>query len=531
MNWLAEQCVLAFGWRRALILILAGALAALSMPPVFMLPALFVAMPIWVWCLDGAEKNSGWRRLFGPAFTVGFSFGLGYFGTSLHWLGAAFFVDAGAMLAVMPLAILVLAAVMALFWGFASSLAHLMWSASSSRVVALAVTLSLAEFTRGHVFTGFPFNLLGYAFTANDTMLQITSVIGIYGLTFVAALVSLLPALIWPADDRSLRTRLVPFFVAIGLLVTQLGYGQWRLSANQVELRTDMRIRLVQPAVSQADKWRFGGERAVLDRLISLSEAQIGPNDAGLIGATHLIWPEAALPLFLSDYPEALARIAQMLPPGTILLTGMPRLDNLGGADAPNFNSILAINDTGEIVATYDKTHLVPVGEFLPFRELAANLGLRQFVPGIKGWTHGETRRLQSPPQTPAFLPLICYEAIFSGDLGAIVDDAQFILNVTNDAWFDGSIGPAQHFHHARVRAVEHGLPMIRAANTGISAIIDPLGRVSQQLMAGQAGVLNAQIAHRLAPTMFSRFGHWPLFGALTVFGCLAWVRRRKTHR
>src|SRR5690606_2373312 len=168
MTWLAEPTMLSHGWRRFLLLLVAGAVAGLSLPPFFILPALFLTMPIWVWALDGAERRKGWRRIFGPAFTIGFAFGWGYFTVAFHWLGAAFFVDGGWFLAAMPPAILALAALIALFWGFASALAHLTWSHGGARIVGLASWLAVAEFARGHVFTGFPFDLLGYALTGSE---------------------------------------------------------------------------------------------------------------------------------------------------------------------------------------------------------------------------------------------------------------------------------------------------------------------------------------------------------------------------
>ena len=533
MTRLAQFCILAYGWRRALLMALAGAVAALSMPPLFFLPALFVALPLWVWCLDGAETGSGWKRLFGSAFFIGFFFGLGYFLVAIHWVGAAFFVDGGIMLALMPVAVLAMAAALALFWGVASAIAHLFWYNSPLRIVVLAITLSAAEFARGHLFTGFPFDLLGYALTANETMMQLTALVGVYGLTILAALIALTPALVWPADDRALTARLMPFFAALVVLAAQLGFGQYRLNTIQVAERNDMRLRLVQPNISQADKWRPGAREFVLDRLLSLSDSRTGPADTGLTGITHLVWPESALPFFLGDYPGALVDIAAMLPPGTTLLTGMPRRDALattkGGAD---YNSILAINADGEIVSTYDKTHLVPVGEYLPFKSFFQALGVTQFVPGARGWTAGEARRLMRTPTTPEFLPLICYEAIFSGDLGEGVDKAQFILNVTNDGWFDGSIGPAQMFHFARVRAAEHGIPMVRVANTGFTALIDPLGRLQNVLTPAEIGVIDVTMPRRIAHTFFSKWTNWPFLFAL-MFGVVIvmWDKRRISHR
>ena len=521
MSRIAEFCILAFGWRRALIMLGAGAIAAMSMPPLNFLPALFFAMPLWIWCLDGAERGTGWRLVFGHPFGIGFFFGLGYFVVSIHWIGAAFFVEGGWELALMPFAVLALASVLAVFWGLASALAHVFWSHSPLRILALGAALAGAEFLRGHVLSGLPFDLLGYALSANETMMQATSLIGIYGLTFVAAVISLSPALIWPADERDWTTRLVPFFASLLILAGQLAFGQYRLNSIEILERSDMRLRLVQPNIEQAMKWQAGAREFVLERLLSLSEARNTPAGTGLTGITHVVWPEAALPFFLSDYPDALVSIAQMLPPGTTLLTGAPRTDPLQGIDGADFNSILAINSDGETLASYDKTHLVPFGEYLPLQGFLEKLGFSQFVAGSRGWTPGDARRLMKTPSTPAFLPLICYEAMFSGDLGSGISRAQFMLNLTNDGWFDGSVGPAKLFQFARVRAVEHGVPMVRVANTGFSAMIDPLGRLSAQIAPRQAGFIDVNMPERLESTFFSRFTNWPFLLAL-IFSALA---------
>ena len=531
MNWIAQTCLLAFGWRRILLMVMAGAVAALSMPPLFFLPALFFAMPLWVWCLDGAERKRGWLKLFGPAFQIGFSFGLGYFSVSLHWIGTAFFVDGGWTLALMPLAILALAAMLSLFWGLASALAHLFWSHSFGRIFILTSALSIAEYARGHLFSGFPFDVPGYALTANETMMQLASLVGIYGLTFLAFLMSFLPALVWPADQRPLNIRLAPMFAVLAILAGQLVFGQFRLRDTPVDQRRDMRLRLVQPGVSQIEKWQPGSSQKVLQRLMDLSRSQTGPNDTGLIGITHLIWPEAALPFFLPDFPQALVQISRLLPPGTTLLTGAPRREQVLAGDAREFNSILMINSDGEIVASYDKTHLVPVGEYLPFEKYLAPLGLKQFVSANKGWSQGETPRLLRGPTTPPFVPLICYEAIFSADLGPGANQAEFILNLTNDAWFDGSIGPEQHFHHARVRAVEQGLSMVRAANSGKSAAIDPLGRIVASMDPGETGVIDFSMPESLGGTFFSRYLNGPFFLLVGMAALLGAFASRKRSR
>ncbi|GLQ12333.1 apolipoprotein N-acyltransferase [Devosia yakushimensis] len=518
MTWLAETAMLSHGWRRFLLLVVAGAIAGLSIPPLFIVPALFVTFPIWVWCLDGAERKGGLRRLFGPAFTIGFAFGWGYFTVAFHWLGAAFFVDGGVMIALMPFAILALAAMIAFFWGLASALAHLLWSHGPWRILTLATFLTMAEWARGHVLTGFPFDLLGYALTPTDEMMQITSVIGIYGLTFVAALMAMTPALIWPADNRNLSRRLLPFFLTIGVIAAQLGYGYNRLAGTVATPRQDVSMRLVQPLVYEHADWGQADPVALIDRLIMLSDMRMNPEDKGLADITHLVWPESSLPFFLSTYPDALARIARMLPDGAMLLAGAPRQQYEPGATqsaGPPFNSLLAIDSNGEVVASYDKSHLVPFGEFLPFQDFFGRLGIKQFVPGAEGWGHGDVRRrLMALPNTPKFLALICYEILFSGDLGDVTG-AQYLLNITNDAWFDGSIGPAQHAHHARVRAVEEGMSLIRAANSGLTFATDPLGRIKAQLAPMQMAALDVRPDQRLASTVFAQVRYWPLLIAL----------------
>jgi apolipoprotein N-acyltransferase len=524
MTWLAETAMLSHGWRRFLLLLVAGAIAGLSVPPFFILPALFVAMPIWVWALDGAERLRGWRRFFGPAFSIGFAFGLGYFLVAFHWLGAAFFIDGGWVLAAMPPAILFLSALIALFWGLASAFAHLTWSHGWVRILNLAAWLAAAEFARGHVFTGFPFDLLGYSLTGTDEMMQLSSVIGVYGLTFLAPLLAMTPALVWPADQRPLSQRLAPVFLAFFVIAAQLGYGWNRLSGTQATARQDMTLRLVQPLVLEHADFGNVDPVALIDRLLMLSDMRMNPNDQGLNDITHLVWPESSLPFFLESYPEALARIARLLPEQTTLLAGVPRRPyELGEAAAtrPPYNSVVAINTDGEIVASYDKAHLVPFGEYLPFASFFAQLGVTQFVPGADGWSEGDVeRRLMSLPAAPAPLVLICYEIIFSGQLGDVAS-AQFLLNLTNDAWFDNSIGPAQHAHHARLRAVEEGMSLVRAANTGLTFATDPLGRITEQLAPGEMAVLDVHPHQKLESTVFQSVRHWPFLIAV-VAGILA---------
>jgi apolipoprotein N-acyltransferase len=510
VTWLAETMMLSHGWRRFLILVVAGAIAATSAPPVFFLPALFLTIPIWIWALDGAERqHSLFGRLLGPAFSIGFAFGLGYFAVALHWLGAAFLQQGGIFLALMPLAILALAAVLAIFWGLGSALAHLLWSGGWLRIVAFTACLALAEWARGHLFTGFPFDLLGYALTGTDQLMQLASVTGTYGLTLLVILLATTPALVWPADQRGWALRVLPVTLAMVVLAAQVGFGYWRLNNTPIVPRTDMKVRMVQPMILDHADWSQGDPDQIITGLLTLSAQKLTPDDPGLDGITTLVWPESVFPFFLTSYPDALARIARALPDRTTLLTGAPREpigdDGAPIPDNPGFNSILAIDTNGEVVGAYDKSHLVPFGEYLPFQSFWRLFGINQFVPGTNGWAPGDGRRLMQVPGTPAFLALVCYEVVFPGDIGD-PGEAEFILNVTNDAWFDGSIGLEQHAHLARMRSVETGLPLLRAANTGVTFATDPLGRITASLTPLQPGLLDVVPAQKLAGgTLFNR--------------------------
>ncbi|WP_339643356.1 apolipoprotein N-acyltransferase [uncultured Pelagibacterium sp.] len=536
MTALAEFAMLAHGWRRILMLVLAGALAGLSAPPIFFLVALFVTMPVLVWALDGAERKRSIRSMVvGPAFRIGLAFGFGYFLVALHWIGAAFFVDGGWLLVVMPFAVAGLALLLAVFWGLGTALAHFFWSAGPGRIFALATALTLAELARGYLFTGFPFDLLGYALTANLEMMQATSLVGVYGLTFVAVLISATPALVWPAAERSLIARILPLFAAFGLLAGQIAWGNFRLNETQTEPFEDVVLRIVQPVIPQDVKWQTFAREETVSRLLDLSTMQTNPDDQALGDVTHLVWPEAAIPFFLSDEPELLARIARILPDDIWLLTGAPRQPyGANGEIVPGakpFNSVLAFNGEGEVVTSYDKTHLVPFGEYLPFGDFLRQFGITQLAEGSQGWAAGAERRLFHLPGSPAILPLICYEIVFPGSLGASVDEAGFILVVTNDAWFDGSMGLAQHFHHARVRAVEEGKSVVRAANSGISAIVDPMGRIDAMMAEGMVGAIKGTPAQPLSPTFFAQYRHWPLVGMLILGVLLSLPGRRRRLR
>ncbi|MGA8937033.1 MAG: apolipoprotein N-acyltransferase, partial [Pseudolabrys sp.] len=248
---------------------------------------------------------------------------------------------------------------------------------------------------------------------------------------------------------------------------------------------------------------------------------------SGVHDITHLIWPEAAFPFFLTREPDVLAQIAALLKPSTELITGAVRAPDNSNARSPQaYNSVYVIDPDGSIRGIYDKAHLVPFGEYLPFQRLLERLGLMQLTKVLGGFLSGDRRRAMDIAGAPKMLPLICYEAIFPGAAVPRGERPGWLVNVTNDGWFGISSGPYQHFQQARVLAIAEGLPLVRAANTGISAVIDPVGRIVGQLPLGVEGVLDAQLPTAIEPTIYLSYGNYALIFVVLI--SLAIVGRRR---
>jgi apolipoprotein N-acyltransferase len=246
---------------------------------------------------------------------------------------------------------------------------------------------------------------------------------------------------------------------------------------------------------------------------------------------THLIWPESAFPFFLTREADALAQIAALLPQGTVLITGAIRAPDVapGTAIRRAYNSIYVIDHDGSILSVYDKVHLVPFGEYLPFQDSLERLGFIQLTRIRGGFIAGDRRRALAIPRAPQAIPLICYEAIFPGKAVPAGERPGWLINLTNDGWFGATAGPHQHFHQARIRAIEEGLPLVRAANTGISGVIDPLGRIVGSLPLGTEGILDSRLPRPTPLTLYARAGDGPV--ALAVVAALLVLLRQRARR
>jgi apolipoprotein N-acyltransferase len=524
----AHAVMLAWGWRRCAIAGAAGAASALAMAPFFAWPVLFVTFPLLVWLIDGAAGP--WGRPVG-AMLVGWCFGFGYFVAGLYWIGIAFLVDAKTFAWLIPFAVLGLPAYLAIFTGLGAALAGLVWSRGPARVLALAAAMTIAEWLRGHVLTGFPWNAFGYALTEPLALAQVVSLAGLWGLTFIAVAIFAAPAVL--ADDPDdTRRRWMPMLLAVVALAAMAAYGVVRLSGAPTRFVAGVKLRIMQPDLPQDLKFNYAARHDVMKRYLALSDKAAGPDRQGMRDVTHLIWPESAFPFLLTREPEALAQIAALLPPNAVLITGAARAADAepDGRLMHAYNSIYVINHDGSISSVYDKVHLVPFGEYLPYQSLLESLGLSALTKQRGGFLAGDRRRPLAVPHAPAAWPLVCYEIIFPGDdIPLDAERPRWLLNLTNDGWFGDSTGPPQHFQQARVRAIEEGLPLVRAANTGISAVVDPVGRIVRALPVGAEGVIDSGLPAALAPTVFARFGNSAaVVLLLAAFVLCAGARRRE---
>ena len=508
------------GWRRRVAVIAAGlaagAIAALAHPPFGFLPGLlgYAALLVLVDRADGprAVRSAFWR---------GWLAGFAYFLISCWWVAEAFLVDARqAWMA--PFAASLLPAGLALFWGLAAGLYRRFAPAHLGRFVLFAVLLGLVEWLRGHVFSGFPWNLVGESWVAGGEVSQVAAMVGAYGLTTLTLLVfTAFAPLAWTGERRH-RAGLAA--AGLALLVGMWSFGAVRL-ADARGRDTDLVVRIVQPYVPQRDKWTQAAFEGIVRRYLDLT-ARPAERTPDLV-----IWPEGALPASAEQLldPQAWTAkgIAASLKPGQTLLMGTYREEVRVGRGIDYFNSLLAIRregDTARVIGAYDKHRLVPFGEFLPMESVAEAIGLKELVHVGDGFSAGPRPRPMTLPGLPSFQPLICYESLFP-ELSNTGKRPAFLVNISNDAWFGLTSGPQQHLNLASYRAIEQGAPIVRATPTGVSAVIDPWGRTvrGKWLDSGASGAIDAPLPARLENTYFSRIGDGG-FWVLTLLGLLAAV-------
>ncbi|HET7333603.1 MAG TPA: apolipoprotein N-acyltransferase [Rhizomicrobium sp.] len=491
------------GWRRFVFAFVIGLLSALSFAPFGLFPFLLIAFGVLVLLIDGAVTHK--RPVLSAGF-AGWAFGFGHFLAGLYWVGYAFTVDASAHAWQIPFVAMLFPGGLALFPALACAVAARFWQTGWRRVLLFTVAYALAEWLRGHILTGFPWNLPAYGWAASLSVLQSASVIGAYGLSLLTILFGASLAL---GGDRNARPWVGPLAMAL-VFATLWGTGALRLATTPEGHVKGVQLRLVQPDVPQHEKFLPQYRARNWQQLISLSNEKNGPPP------THIIWPESAPPFLLARNGEALDNVSLLTANGRVLMTGAARVVRENDGTFHYFNAFYIFAHGGQLLATYDKFHLVPFGEYLPLASVFEALGISKLVDSPGSFTAGDGPHTYDVPGAPSVGPLICYEILFPG---AIIGKHRpgWLVNVTDDSWFGPSTGPYQHLLTARVRAIEEGLPIARDANTGISAVIDGLGRVRASLGLGKTGVVDAKLPIALAPTFYALFGDlgfWLMLGA-----------------
>lgn len=501
----------------------AGALGALAHPPFGILPG-FLGYPLLMLLAERSDRTRG-------GFWMGWLAGFSYFFISCWWVAEAFLVDpAQAWMA--PFAASLLPAGLALFWGAATALYRRFAPQGVARVLVFAALFCLFEWLRGHVLTGFPWNPAGASWKAGSAGSQFASVVGVYGLslTTVAAVAGFGPLL----APGKLKIRIATAVAGALVLVALVGGGALRLASAKVAF-TDTLVRIVQANVAQESKWTPEAYQGIVDRYVALTE------QPGAAIPDVVIWPEGALPNSFNNVfaPEALEgrEIARALQPGQTLLLGLARGEAAPriGEDDRYFNSLIALHDEGgaglRVAAVYDKHRLVPFGEYLPLGGLMGALGVRSLVHMPSDFSAGRTPAPIALPNAPRVQPLICYESLYPGFTPGGAGRPEWIANISNDAWFGATSGPLQHLNLASYRAIETGLPVVRATPTGVSAMIDPWGRVvaDQRLGSGESGVIDALLPRPAATTLYGRFGDLPFWLGIALGFC-ALASSWRTH-
>jgi apolipoprotein N-acyltransferase len=483
---------------RGVIAVFAGAALVAALPPYSQWWSASLSLSALLLLVHGRSPA--------VAFAIGCAFGLGFFGVGVSWIGESFQVDAERFGALAVPAVATLSAILATFIGAACA-ATVMVSPRDGvfrYAAVLAMCWAGAEWLRGHILTGFPWNLVAYVTADHAPFRQAAAVFGSYGLSAMVVWLAALPGAVLMA--RNGRTAMMAVFAALVGVLGLWSYGTAYLQAPAPS-QDALAIRIVQGNIPQASKWDPAQREAIIERYLSLSAA---PGRFQV-----LVWPEAAFPGFLAEDDEVRTRIAKLLPVGGFLLAGSPvRFGE--GMKSIYQNAIVVVRSDGSIADLYAKHHLVPFGEYVPFKAL---LPIRRMVESLGDFTPGDGPRTLDLGSLRQPAAAICYEAIFPGHVVDRRSEASWIVNVTNDAWFGTSIGPYQHLASARMRAIEEGLPLVRAANTGISIVSDAHGGALGKIGLAREGIVDISLPASHSPTPYATFGD---IAALALAGFLA---------
>lgn len=509
-------------WQAVLALAALGLVSGLSAGPLHVFPALAIGLTGLVWLLDGSfETDRPWRSGFWRAFV----FAWAYLGIGVFWVAFAFWNRGGAFVFFGPLVAIGGGAFLALFWGAAGALYVRLGVRGPERIVVLAILLLAAEALKGLPFTQFPWNIPAHVFAAGGAVSQSVAWFGAWGLSFLALLIFTSPATL--AGPGQVIHKRLPVLISLLTLAALYAAGTQRLIQADTGYQPDLTFRIVSVDVDQRTKWGPGGEDLLRDRYLELTASE------GIDEVSHVVWPEGALPLFLIEDGQSISSLMEILTDGQVLLAGTPRRERRETEGYRYYNSLVAISfdeNRPRVRGLYDKVYLVPFGEYVPLGELLSAFEIPSLQELVVGYSPGEDIIVLDNTEAPPFTPLICYEVVFSGLVPEGADRPEWILNISNDAWFGPTAGPRQHLNITRYRAIETGLPIIRSASRGFSGVIDPYGRMPVVIDRRANGVTDVGLPNAIEQTFFVNTGgllFWFMYG-LAILGVVIIGVRRK---
>jgi apolipoprotein N-acyltransferase len=484
-------------WRRRAMLALLGGIAAFALPPFNWVPLLIPTFALLLCLASDAPSRKA-------AFGAGWWWGFGHFLVGDYWIANSFMIDPWHFGWMVPFVIPGLSAYLAIYCGLAMLFAWHWRHRPLTYVLMFAAIWPVTEWLRGHVLTGYPWNLMAYSWSGIDAMMQSAAFWGSWGLGMATVLLASLPVLFLLTGRR---LAVVANLLGVVMLAALWGGGAYRLATASSATVPNVKLRLVQASIPQLDKMMGRNREQSYAKHIEMSRSAPGFEQLSAV-----VWPESAAPGLLERHPDWRAILTEAVPrAGTpmagLLITGAVRGEPTTGDTLDRvYNSLEVLNGNGDIVGMADKVHLVPLGEFVPLRQYLTFIN--KLTPGDMNFSTGPGPQTVHAPGLPPFGALICYEVIFPGNVVNEADRPDWLLTITNDGWFGTSTGPYQHFASARFRAVEEGLPLIRAANTGITGSVDAYGRVVAVLPLMATAVLDVDLPEKLqSPTPFSRFG------------------------
>lgn len=491
------------------VVFLLGALSSMVFAPSYLFFLGIVAFSLVFLFLDKAKKNK-------EAFLIGYWFGFGQFLFGFYWISISLFVDFEKFFWLLPFSLFAIPGLMAIYIGLVglatNYLANFFSANKWQKFLLFSLTWLFFEWLRSVLFTGFPWNLIGYSFGFSNALLQTSSLFGVYGLSLLAITFYSSGALLFKLKKHRLSTDLsrgsvILFMVLMLTFLIAYFYGYYRLKNAKTELITDRKIRLVQPNIKQDNQRSQEALYQTIVENIRLSTKK------SLADVGYVIWSESAVPFVIDRNSDVLLKeIVKAVPDNGFLISGAMRADFR--KDLPHkvidkiWNSIFVVDKSARVVAYYDKNHLVPFGEYVPFEKYIPFVSKITDGGGVGFSTGDGLKTIKLSDSMPSFSPLICYEAIFPDRVIASKSPPQFLLNLTNDAWFGDSSGPYQHFDMVKLRAIEYGLPLIRVANTGISALVDPYGRVIDKVDLNQQGFIDVALMKNLDGTFYRFLGN-----------------------